>query len=106
MTLMSPFMQTLLLQYSVSYVALTSADNGISQLAAKGLHLLAHAERQPNAPVNTVISEEDKSKRNPTYEQLGNPRITFVGMLSFTTCGIYFLNDLLSRTSRPSEKDP
>ncbi|PPR04649.1 hypothetical protein CVT24_011867 [Panaeolus cyanescens] len=62
-------------------VALTSADNGISQLAAKGLRLLSHAERQPNAPSNDSISDEDRSKRNPVYEQLGDPRITVVGRL-------------------------
>ncbi|KAF8165773.1 hypothetical protein B0H34DRAFT_794124 [Crassisporium funariophilum] len=62
-------------------VALTSADNSISQLAAKGLRMLSHAERQPNAPVNHTITDEDRSKRNPIYEQLGDPRVTVVGRL-------------------------
>ncbi|KAJ3504772.1 hypothetical protein NLJ89_g7765 [Agrocybe chaxingu] len=62
-------------------VALTSADNGISQLAAKGLRLLAYAERQQSAPVNVTITDEERSKRNPVYEQLGDPRITVVGRL-------------------------
>jgi len=60
-------------------VELTSADNDISHLAAKGLRLLAYAERQPNAPVNTSVTEEDRSKRNPIYEQLGDPKITIAG---------------------------
>ncbi|KAF8883153.1 hypothetical protein CPB84DRAFT_1817082 [Gymnopilus junonius] len=62
-------------------VALTSVDNEISQLAARGLRMLAHAERWPGAPVNTTISEEDRAKRNPIYEQLGDPRITVAGRL-------------------------
>lgn len=62
-------------------VALTSVDNDVSHLAAKGLRLISHAERQPNAPVNTTITEEDRSTRNPIYEQLGDPRITVAGAL-------------------------
>ncbi|KAF4620069.1 hypothetical protein D9613_004830 [Agrocybe pediades] len=62
-------------------VELTSADNDISHLAAKGLRLIAHAERQENAPVNACITEEDRSKRNPIYEQLGDPGITIAGRL-------------------------
>lgn len=60
-------------------VALTSSDNGISTLAAKGLRVISHAERIPYAPVNPYISDEDKSKRNPIYEQLGDPRAKVVG---------------------------
>ncbi|PPQ78909.1 hypothetical protein CVT25_002369 [Psilocybe cyanescens] len=60
-------------------VSLTSADNDISQLAAKGLRLLSYAERLPGAPVNTSMTEEDRSKRNLIYEQLGDPRITVAG---------------------------
>lgn len=62
-------------------VALTSADNSISQLAAKGLRLVSHAERQPGAPLNPTVSEDDRSKKYPIYEQLGDPRITVVGWL-------------------------
>jgi len=51
---------------------LTSSDNGISELAAQGLRLISHAERFPDAPENPFISDEDKSKRNPIYEQLGS----------------------------------
>jgi len=63
-------------------VALTSADNSISHLAATGLRLLSHAERQPGAPVNPTVSEEDMSKKYPIYEQLGDPRITVAGTSS------------------------
>ena len=64
-------------------VALTSADNSISQLAAKGLRLVSYAERQPGAPLNPTVTEEDRSKKYPIYEQLGDPRITVVGKLNF-----------------------
>ena len=60
-------------------VALTSSDNGISELAAQGLRLISHAERFPDAPVNPYISDDDKSKRNPIYEQLGDPNVTIAG---------------------------
>ncbi|TFK43927.1 hypothetical protein BDQ12DRAFT_702865 [Crucibulum laeve] len=62
-------------------VSLTSADSNVSQLAARGLRFLAHAERHPDAPVNTYVTDEEKSKRNPIYEQLGDPRIVVVGRL-------------------------
>ncbi|KAF8872759.1 hypothetical protein BD779DRAFT_1679537 [Infundibulicybe gibba] len=60
-------------------ISLTSADNNVSKLAAQGLRLLSHAERQPGAPMNPTVSDEDRSKRNPIYEQLGDPKIMVVG---------------------------
>jgi len=64
-------------------VALTSADSGISELATKGLRLLSHADRQPDAPVNENVSEEERSKRNFIYEQLGDPKVVVVGEFSY-----------------------
>jgi hypothetical protein len=61
-------------------IYLTSADNYVSQLAAKGLRVLSHAERQPDAPVNKTVTDEERSKRNPIYEQLGDPKVMVVGM--------------------------
>lgn len=61
-------------------VYLTSVDSHVSHLAAKGLRLLSHAERQPDAPINNILTDEDRSKRNPIYEQLGDPRVMIVGM--------------------------
>jgi hypothetical protein len=61
-------------------IYLTSADSQVSHLAAKGLRLLSHAERQPDAPVNMTVTDEDRSKRNPIYEQLGDPKVMIVGM--------------------------
>jgi neurofibromin 1 len=64
-------------------VSLASADNTISQLAAKGLRLICHAELQPDAPPNPTITDEDRAQRNPIYEQLGDPRVTVVGTSTF-----------------------
>ncbi|KAH7887502.1 hypothetical protein F5I97DRAFT_2056906 [Phlebopus sp. FC_14] len=60
-------------------VSLTSANSDVSQLAAQGLRLIAQAERHPDAPVNPGLTEEEWSKRNPIYEQLGDPSVVIVG---------------------------
>lgn len=54
-------------------VALASLEDNISKAAAKGLRLISYAERMPGAPVNLYINDDDKPKRNPVYEQLGDP---------------------------------
>jgi hypothetical protein len=64
-------------------VSLPSADNVISQSAAKGLRMICRAELQPDAPPNHTITDEDRAKRNPIYEQLGDPRIAVVGRFTF-----------------------
>ena len=60
-------------------VSLPSADGMVSHSAAKGLRLLAHIESQTDAPSNPTITEEDKSKRYPVYERLGDPKVLVVG---------------------------
>ncbi|KAF8559154.1 hypothetical protein OG21DRAFT_1570167 [Imleria badia] len=60
-------------------VSLTSVNSEVSQLAAQGLRLIAQAERHPDAPVNMGLTEEERSKRNPIYEQLGDPSVVVVG---------------------------
>ncbi|KAL4081516.1 hypothetical protein V8B97DRAFT_1923406 [Scleroderma yunnanense] len=60
-------------------VSLTSVNSEVSQLAAQGLRSIAQAERHPNAPINTGLTEEERSKRNPIYEQLGDPSVVIVG---------------------------
>jgi hypothetical protein len=59
-------------------VSLTSVSSDASQLAAQGLRLIAQAERQPGALVNHGLTEE-RSKRNPIYEQFGDLRVVIVG---------------------------
>ena len=54
-------------------------NSEVSQLAAQGLRLIAQAERHPDAPINMGLTEEERSKRNPIYEQLGDPSVVVVG---------------------------
>ncbi|KAG6854445.1 hypothetical protein C0991_006524 [Blastosporella zonata] len=61
------------------FVALTSADSNVSALAGKGLRFLARAEYQPGAPVNPTLSDDARSARNLTYEQLGDPTVIVIG---------------------------
>lgn len=57
-------------------------NSEVSQLAAQGLRLIAQAERHPDAPVNMGLTDEERSKRNPIYEQLGDPSVVVVGELT------------------------
>ncbi|KAG6857003.1 hypothetical protein H0H87_011097 [Tephrocybe sp. NHM501043] len=61
------------------FVSLTSPDSSVSALAGKGLRFLARAEHQPGAPVNPTLSDDARSARNLTYEQLGDPTIMVIG---------------------------
>ncbi|KAJ6560168.1 hypothetical protein B0H19DRAFT_1376000 [Mycena capillaripes] len=59
-------------------VTLTSEDNSVSQLAAKGLRYLAYMESVPGA--SSLPADDDvMSKRHLVYEQLGDPRVLIVG---------------------------
>lgn len=64
-------------------VSLTSADSQISRLAAHTLRVIAIAERHPNVPVNMNISEEDRGRRYPIYEQIGDPKVRATGRLAW-----------------------
>lgn len=56
-----------------------SADKAVSQIAAQTLRLIAQAERRPGAPLNPRVSEEERFRRHPIYEKLGDPNILVVG---------------------------
>jgi hypothetical protein len=60
-------------------VSLMSADKDVCQLGAQGLRFLAQAERQTGAPINPGMSEEERSRRHPVYEQMGDPIVVVVG---------------------------
>lgn len=62
-------------------ISLTSADTGVAQLAARCLRLMTLAERQHGEPENTIHTDEELSKRNPIYEQLGDPNVAIIGKL-------------------------
>ena len=61
-------------------VSLTSADSGVSQLASKGLRILAETDRQPGAPLPSSGDQENRKNRNAVYEKLGDPNVMIVGM--------------------------
>lgn len=86
-------------------VALSSADNTISKSAGKGLRLICHTEHQPDSPPNPIFTDEDRSQRNPIYEQLGDPRVAVFGRFTFSWPfeKIFHLN--LARSSGPSKTD-
>jgi neurofibromin 1 len=69
--------------FAISEIALlaslTSADKGVAQLAAQSLRVIAQAERQANAPTNPGMSPEERSRRHPVYERMGDPNVIVVG---------------------------
>jgi len=60
-------------------VSLMSADKSLAHLAAQCLRLMAHAERQPDAPVNLGMSLEERTRRHPVYERMGDPNVIVIG---------------------------
>ena len=78
-------------------VTLTSADRIVSATAAQCLRLIAGAERQKGSPPPALISEEEKAKRYPVYEQLGDARALILGML---------LNAFLTLDEECIDQDP
>jgi len=63
-------------------VSLTSLDINVSLTAAHCLRLIAEAERFPGVPLNENISEEDRVKRYPIYDQIGDPKVPVVGRVA------------------------
>ncbi len=83
-----------------SAVSLTSADTGVSNLAAQTLRLIAIAERQPDVPINPALTEEERVSRHAVYEKIGAPRTIITGQ-----CYLSFLSQTLGSLSfghRPS----
>ncbi|KAI0306901.1 hypothetical protein B0F90DRAFT_1915023 [Multifurca ochricompacta] len=66
-----------------SAVSLTSADTGVSNLAAQTLRLIAIAERQPDVPVNPALTEEERVSRHAVYEKIGAPRTVITGRVAW-----------------------
>ncbi|PCH40763.1 hypothetical protein WOLCODRAFT_88808 [Wolfiporia cocos MD-104 SS10] len=62
-------------------VSLTSADSNVTMNAAHCLRLLAQAETAPDAPVTGNLSEDERVKRYPIYEQIGDPKVLVIGRI-------------------------
>jgi len=60
-------------------VSLTSLNINVSLTAAHCLRLIAEAERLPGVPLNENMSEEDRVKRYPIYDQIGDPKVPVLG---------------------------
>ena len=54
----------------------------VSLTAAHCLRLIAEVERAPNVPLNEKMSEEDRAKRYPIYDQIGDPKVPVVGRVA------------------------
>ncbi|THH13571.1 hypothetical protein EW146_g6666 [Bondarzewia mesenterica] len=65
-----------------SAVSLTSADPGVSRLAAHNLRVVAIAERRPEAP-NSGSSDEERAKRFTIYDQIGDPKTVVIGRVAW-----------------------
>ena len=63
-------------------VSLTSLNINVSLTAAHCLRLIAEVERFPNVPLNEKMSEEDRAKRYPIYDQIGDPKVPVVGRVA------------------------
>ena len=79
-------------------VTLTSADRVVSATAAHCLRLIAISERAKGSIPAHVITEEEKSKRYPVYEQLGIAKALVLG--TFISRGRATLADVTLRTDR------
>ena len=62
-----------------STVSLSSADSGVSRLAAHNMRVIAIAEKRNSDLVNRAFSDEDRKKRFSIYEQLGDPKVPVIG---------------------------
>jgi hypothetical protein len=79
-------------------ISLTSADNHVSYLASKALRNMVIAEEQSHAPLNKLLVEEDRAKRNRMYEQLGDPKILIVGgSITYITLVSNYISNYIGR---------
>lgn len=49
-------------------------------MAAHCLRLLAQVQTAPDTPAIDGVNEDERAKRYPIYEQLGDPKVTVVGV--------------------------
>jgi hypothetical protein len=77
-------------------VSLTSADSGVSQMAARGLRILAQMDRETEDIPNLAAGEE-REERNSVFELLGDPHVMVVGEYFTSTTSNHTDNVLLGR---------
>ena len=86
-----------------STVSLSSADSGVSRLAAHNMRVIAIAEKRNSDLVNRAFSDEDRKKRFSIYEQLGDPKVPVIGpwngflhsLSTFVSCLLVLFNQAM-----------
>jgi len=63
-------------------ISSTSLNINVSLTAAHCLRFIGEVERFPEVPVNKSISEEERAKRYPIYDQIGDPKIPVLGRVA------------------------
>ena len=64
-------------------VVLTSADTGVSRLAAHSLRAIALTEKRLGIQLNEALSEEDRARRFTIYDQIGDPKAVITGRVAW-----------------------
>ena len=60
-------------------ISLTSLNINVSLTAAHCLRFIGEVERFPGVPLSDSITEEERVKRYPIYDQLGDPKVLVLG---------------------------
>jgi hypothetical protein len=63
-------------------ISLTSLNINVSLTAAHCLRFIGEVERFPGVPLSENIPEEERSKRYPIYDQIGDPKVPILGRMS------------------------
>lgn len=63
-------------------ISLTSLSINVSLTAAHCLRFIGEVERFPGVPLGDQISEEERAKRHPIYDQIGDPKILVHGRVA------------------------
>ena len=63
-------------------ISLTSLNINVSLTAAHCLRFIGEVERFPNAPLSETVPKEERTKRYPIYDQIGDPKIPVLGRVA------------------------
>lgn len=63
-------------------ISLTSLNINVSLTAAHCLRFIGEVERFPGAPLSEKITEEERAKRYPIYDQIGDPKVPVLGRVA------------------------
>jgi hypothetical protein len=63
-------------------ISLTSLNINVSLTAAHCLRFIGEVERFPDAPISATVPTEERAKRYPIYDQIGDPKIPVLGRVA------------------------